>query len=84
MAVISKELLKMSQQPWFPIVMRELGYEKVVHCKDCKHRTKDLTCELDSWDPFESSRNADDDDWSCGDGEPKPTIEAEPVDISKR
>lgn len=84
MAAISKELLKMSQQPWFQSMMRELGYEKVVRCKDCKYRDKTLVCELDSADPFEISRNADDDDWFCADGEPKPTIEAEPVDISKR
>lgn len=31
MAAISKELREMSQQPWFPIMMRELGYEPIKH-----------------------------------------------------
>ena len=31
MATISKELREMSQQPWFPIMMRELGYEPIKH-----------------------------------------------------
>lgn len=48
MAAISKELREMSQQPWFPIMMRELGYEPIKygrwiedeygipHCSECK------------------------------------------------
>lgn len=31
MAVISKELREMSLQSWFPIMMRELGYERTKH-----------------------------------------------------
>lgn len=31
MAAISKELRELSQQPWFPAMMRELGYEPVKH-----------------------------------------------------
>lgn len=31
MAAISKELREASQQPWFPIMMRELGYEPTKH-----------------------------------------------------
>lgn len=31
MAAISKELREMSQQSWFPIMMRELGYEPIKH-----------------------------------------------------
>lgn len=54
----------------FP-AMRGTEWAQIVRCKDCKHRTEEFTCDLDSWDPFESSRNADDDDWFCADGEPK-------------
>ena len=44
----------------------------VVRCKDCKFR--DVTgpypvCGLDSADPCELTRNADEDDWFCADGE---------------
>lgn len=31
MAAISKEIREMSLQPWFPIMMRELGYEPTKH-----------------------------------------------------
>lgn len=37
MAAISKEIREMSLQSWFPIMMRELGYEKIVRCKDCEN-----------------------------------------------
>ena len=29
MAAVSKEIRELSQQPWFPIMMRELGYEPI-------------------------------------------------------
>lgn len=48
--------------------------EPLVRCKDCKHRAKEagfLYCYLDSADPWERNRNANDDDWFCADGEPK-------------
>ena len=31
MAKISKDILEMSNQPWFPKMMSELGYEPVKH-----------------------------------------------------
>lgn len=37
MAPLSKEIKALAEQPWFPVMMRELGYEKVVRCKDCEH-----------------------------------------------
>lgn len=57
-------------------------WAQIVRCKDCKHRVKDeegglldgdglLYCDLDSWDPWERNRNANDDDWFCADGKPK-------------
>lgn len=54
---------------------------EVVRCKDCKHRKAykhycekgymniKAVCDLDSADPYELSRNAEDDDWFCADGE---------------
>lgn len=56
---------------------------EVVRCKDCKHRRLNehygekgylrikAMCELDTGDPFELSRCAEDDDWFCADGERK-------------
>lgn len=44
----------------------------VFRCKDCKCRNttgKYPVCELDSADPYESARYAEDDDWFCADGE---------------
>lgn len=44
----------------------------VVRCKDCKFRDvtgKYPVCWLDSADPCELTRNADEDDWFCADGE---------------
>lgn len=55
----------------------------VVRCRDCKHRIVNenygkrgymnikATCELDTGDPFELGRYAEDDDWFCADGERK-------------
>lgn len=42
MAAISKELQEMSQQPWFPIMMRELGYEPIKHGRWIEHHRTDL------------------------------------------
>ena len=56
---------------------------EIVRCKDCKHRRVNehygekeylrikAMCELDTGDPFELSRCAEDDDWFCADGERK-------------
>lgn len=56
---------------------------EVVRCKDCKHRIVNehygekgymklkAMCELDSGDPFELGRYAEEDDWFCADGERK-------------
>ena len=56
---------------------------KVVRCKDCKHRVVNenygdrgylsikAMCELDTGDPFEFGRDAEDDNWFCKDGERK-------------
>lgn len=53
----------------------------VVRCKDCRHRIVNenygkkgymrlkAMCDLDTGDPFELGRNAEDDDWFCADGE---------------
>jgi hypothetical protein len=54
---------------------------EVVRCKDCKHRIINehagekgylnlkAMCELDSGDPFELGRCAEDDEWFCADAE---------------
>jgi len=53
---------------------------KVVRCKDCIHRGSyeynshgypkvRPMCELDTGDPYELGRNAEDDEWFCADGE---------------
>lgn len=47
---------------------------RVVRCKNCKYRINDkhygMMCDLDTGDPYELGRNAEDDDWYCADGEP--------------
>lgn len=46
----------------------------VVRCKDCKHRiltNRIAECELDTGDPYQLGRNAEDDNWFCADGERK-------------
>ena len=55
----------------------------VVRCRECKYRIVNehfgekgymglkAMCELDTGDPFELGRNAEDDDWFCADGERK-------------
>jgi len=56
---------------------------QVVRCKECKYRKGAFHtdrrrkeggywlywCELDTGDPFELGRNAEDDNWFCADGE---------------
>lgn len=54
---------------------------EVVRCQYCKHRIENkhygergymklkAMCELDTGDPFELGRNAEDDEWFCKDGE---------------
>ena len=46
---------------------------EVVRCKDCTHRCFvsrfGYMCTLDTGDPYETGRNAYDDDWFCADGE---------------
>lgn len=54
---------------------------ELIRCKDCKYRILNenygkkgymklkAMCELDTGDPFELGRNAEDDDWYCGDAE---------------
>ena len=48
---------------------------RVVRCKNCKYRLNSedygIMCDLDTGDPYELGRNAEDDDWYCADGEPK-------------
>lgn len=53
---------------------------EVVRCKDCMHRIVNehfgekgymrlkAMCKLDTGDPFELGRNAEDDNWFCADG----------------
>lgn len=69
----SVELVRKLQSP----------HMKIVRCKDCKHRRLNehygekgylrikAICELDTGDPFELSRCAENDDWFCADGERK-------------
>lgn len=64
-------------EPIFPLTFHDVV--EVVRCKNCKHRravkwadgTVHWECVLDSGDPYEQSRHAEDDDWFCGDGEAK-------------
>ena len=54
---------------------------EVVRCKDCKYRKVNehygkkgymwlkAMCTLDTGDPFELGRDAEDDNWFCADGE---------------
>lgn len=35
MASLSKEVKALAEQPWFPVMMRELGYVKPVMCCEC-------------------------------------------------
>lgn len=63
--------------------MTSVDAVEVVRCKDCKHRVVNenygdrgylsikAMCELDTGDPFEFGRDAEDDNWFCKDGERK-------------
>lgn len=54
---------------------------EIVRCEDCLHRIENdhygqkgylnikAYCELDTGDPFELGRNAENDDWFCADAE---------------
>lgn len=67
----------------FPGVLKQEIVGEIVRCKDCKYRKGTFHadrrmkeggywvywCELDTGDPFELGRNAQDDNWFCGDGE---------------
>ena len=60
---LSKEVIALSKLPWFPQVMRELGYEHVVLCKDCENYVANdryVMCGL--------SHEYTDKDWFCGNG----------------
>ena len=45
---------------------------EVVRCRDCRYRYLDkkygFRCDLDTGDPFEEGRSAENDDWFCADG----------------
>lgn len=53
-------------------VQPSIDVQPVVRCKDCRHRYLDkkygFRCDLDTGDPFEESRSAENDDWFCADG----------------
>lgn len=46
--------------------------QQVVRCKDCRYRYLDkkygFRCDLDTGDPFDEGRSAENDDWFCADG----------------
>lgn len=46
--------------------------QPVVRCKDCRYRYLDkkygFRCDLDTGDPFDEGRSAENDDWFCADG----------------
>lgn len=46
--------------------------QPVVRCRDCRHRYLDkkygFRCDLDTGDPFDEGRSAENDDWFCADG----------------
>ena len=56
---------------------------KIIRCKDCKYRIVNenygrkgrlnlkAICDLDTGDPFELGRRAEDDEWFCADAERK-------------
>ena len=68
---------------WIEKAVNEVPEVKteIIRCKECRHRIVndhygergylDLKayCELDSGDPFELSREAENDDWFCADAE---------------
>lgn len=46
---------------------------EIVRCKDCKHKVVNslgwAVCEMESLDPYEHTRDVDNDNWFCADGE---------------
>ena len=54
---------------------------EVVRCKECKHRreyhrpSEHYECELDTGNPYDLARNADNDEWFCADGERMDEVE---------
>lgn len=46
---------------------------EIIHCKDCKYREHDerygYMCSLDTGDPYELGRCAEDENWYCADAE---------------
>lgn len=69
------------------IVLNGEQIDELVRCKDCKHRIVNehygekgyvklkAICELDTGDPFERGRCAEDDEWYCADGERQDEVE---------
>jgi len=63
------------------MAIKALDQPEIIRCEDCKHRILNenygkkgyikikAMCELDTGDPFELGRDADDDDWYCKDAE---------------
>lgn len=59
-------------------VMKPIYKGKIVRCKDCKYRELETfhgkqryVCQMDSADPYDMSKEADNDEWFCADGEEK-------------
>lgn len=59
-----------------------IAQPEIIRCKDCKHRILNenygkkgrymrlkAMCDLDTGDPFQLGRSAEDDDWYCADAE---------------
>lgn len=65
------------------VAISALKQPEIIRCKDCRHRIVNDHygekgylnikgyCELDTGDPFELGRNAENDDWFCADAERK-------------
>ena len=62
---LSKEVKALSQLPWFPELMRELGYERIVRCGECKHYDRH-TSNCEGAQGFARHWNMED---FCSDGE---------------
>ena len=72
---------KMEWDKAINMAISALSQPEVIRCKDCKHRILNenygkrgylkikAMCELDTGDPFELGRDADDDNWYCKDAE---------------
>ena len=46
---------------------------EIIRCKECKHKVVNelgwTVCEMESADPYEHTRDVDNDNWFCADGE---------------